>query len=148
MCQPGKRKRKQIYHINLLKKWHDREALCYCLPPRESKEPARDEVQFGPDLSPLQLQQAKELVDGNRDVFSSLPGCTNLVEHEIHTQPGKTVNQKPYRIPEAHKKMIDEEVRKMLELNVIEESKSSGQAPSSWQASLTTQYVSVMISEK
>lgn len=100
-----------------------------CLPPRESKEPARDEVQFDPDLSPQQLQQAKELVDGNQDVFSSLPGCTHLVEHEIRTQPGKTVNQKPYRVPEDRKKLIDEEVSKMLELNVIEESKSAWSSP-------------------
>lgn len=49
-----------------------------------------------------------------RIVFSSLPGCTHLVEHEINTQPGKVVNQRPYRLPEARKKLIEEEVKKML----------------------------------
>ncbi|XP_069371637.1 uncharacterized protein [Paralichthys olivaceus] len=127
--QPGRRKGEQIYHINLLKKWHDRETLFTCLPPRESPEPARDVVQFGPDLSPHQLQQAKELVEGNPDVFSFLPGCTHLVEHEIRTQPGKRVNQRPYRVPEARKRLIAEEVKKMLDLNVIEESKSAWSSP-------------------
>uniref|UniRef100_A0A8C2ZLK3 SCAN box domain-containing protein n=1 Tax=Cyclopterus lumpus TaxID=8103 RepID=A0A8C2ZLK3_CYCLU len=91
--------------------------------PKVCQEPAREEVQFGPDLSPHQLQQAKEVVEGNQDVFSSLPGCTHQVKHEIRTQPGKTVNQKPYRVPEAGKRLIDKEIRKMLKLNVIEESK-------------------------
>lgn len=101
--QQGRRKGEQIYHINLLKKWCDRETFT---DPSETREPARDIVQFGPDLSPHQLQQAKELVEGNPDVFSFLPGCTHLVEYEIRTQPGKTVNQKPYRVPEARKRLI------------------------------------------
>jgi len=142
--QPGKRKMEQIYHINLLKIWHVREALFNCLPPRVPEEPARDEMQFGPDLSPHQLQQAKELVDGNQDVFSSLPGCTHLVEHEICTPPGKTVNQKPDQVPESRKKRIDE-VRKMLKLNVIEESKSAWSSPIVLSNKLC---VFVMISEK
>ena len=76
-----------------------------------------------------QLQQAKELVDRNQDVFSTLPGCTHLVEHEVSTQAGKTVNQRPFRVPEARKKVIEEEVSKMLELNVIEDSKSAWSSP-------------------
>ncbi|XP_077948925.1 uncharacterized protein LOC144382966 isoform X6 [Gasterosteus aculeatus] len=108
--QPGKRKREQIYHVNLLKKWHAREALFSCPTPTESKEPGREEVQVGPSLSPHQRQMARELVDRNRDVFSSLPGHTEVTQHEIRTVPGKTVNQRPYRVPEAHKGAIQEEV--------------------------------------
>ncbi|XP_040019919.2 uncharacterized protein LOC144383704 isoform X3 [Gasterosteus aculeatus] len=127
--QPGKRKREQIYHVNLLKKWHAREALFSCPTPTESKEPGREEVQVGPSLSPHQRQMARELVDRNRDVFSSLPGHTEVTQHEIRTVPGKTVNQRPYRVPEAHKGAIQEEVRKMLELGVIEESQSAWASP-------------------
>lgn len=42
---------------------------------------------------------------------------------------GKTVHQKPHRVPEACKKLIDEEVRKMLKLKVIEPSKSPWPCP-------------------
>ncbi|XP_076139108.1 uncharacterized protein LOC143122160 isoform X4 [Alosa pseudoharengus] len=127
--QPDKRKPEQIYHVNLLKKWHAREALFSCLPPTETKEPGREEVQVGPSLSPHQRQMALELVDRNRDVFSSLPGHTEVVQHEIRTMPGKTVNQRPYRVSEARKVVIQEEVRKMLELGVIEESQSAWASP-------------------
>ncbi|XP_063060131.1 uncharacterized protein LOC134453222 [Engraulis encrasicolus] len=127
--QPGKRKPEQIYHVNLLKKWHAREALFSCLPPTESMEPAREEVQVGPSLSPHQRQMTLELVDRNRDVFSSLPGHTEVVQHDIRTIPGRTVTQRPYRVPEARKAIIEEEVKKMLELGVIEESKSAWASP-------------------
>lgn len=40
-------------------------------------------------------------MDGNPDVFSFLPGCIHLVDHEICTQPGKKVNQKPYWVTET-----------------------------------------------
>ncbi|XP_063054453.1 uncharacterized protein LOC134448729 [Engraulis encrasicolus] len=127
--QPDKRKHEQIYHVNLLKKWHAREALLSCLPPTESMEPAREEVQVGPGLSPHQRQMTLELVDRNRDVFSSLPGHTEVVQHQIRTMPGRTITQRPYRVPEARKAVIEEEVKKMLELGVIEESKSAWASP-------------------
>ncbi|XP_063044707.1 uncharacterized protein LOC134438913 [Engraulis encrasicolus] len=127
--QPDKRKHEQIYHVNLLKKWHAREALLSCLPPTESMEPAREEVQVGPGLSPHQRQMTLELVDRNRDVFSSLPGHTEVVQHDIRTMPNRTITQRPYRVPEARKAVIEEEVKKMLELGVIEESKSAWASP-------------------
>ena len=103
--------------------------IVYWLFPKGAKRISPGSSAFWPELSPHQLQQAKELVDRNQDVLSSLPGCTDLVEHEVRTQAGKTINQRPYRVPEAHRKVIDEEVSKMLELNVIEESKSAWSSP-------------------
>ena len=45
--------------------------------------------------------------------------------HNIVTEPGKKVRLRPYRIPEAHQNAIKEEVDRMRELGVIEESRSS-----------------------
>ncbi|KAJ8333975.1 hypothetical protein SKAU_G00412940 [Synaphobranchus kaupii] len=109
--QPGKRKPVQIYHINLLKKWHARDVLFSCLPHRESKVASREEVQVGPDLASHQRQQTVELLDRNQDFFSATPGHTHVVQHESCTIPGKTVNQRPYRIPEAQKAAIQDESR-------------------------------------
>ena len=127
--QPGRRKPEHLYHINLLKKWHSAEVLLCCLPPKDTGAPPREVVQVGPDLSPQQRQECMELVDHNREVFSAKPGTTHLAVHEIHTKQGKVVNQRPYRVPEAHKETIREEVKKMLELGVIEESHSAWASP-------------------
>lgn len=94
--QPGRRKSEQTYHVNLLKKWHSAEVLLSSFPPKDSGAPPREDFLVGPDLSPQQRQVCMELVDRNQDVFSVKPGTTHLA--------------------------IREEIKKMLELGVIEES--------------------------
>lgn len=111
--QPGKRKLKQIYHINLLKKWHARDALFGGCLTTEKVSGSREDVQVSADLTPQQQQETLELVEQNIDVFSFEPGHTHVMQHEIHTIPGKVIHQRPYKIPEARREAIKEEVRKM-----------------------------------
>lgn len=129
MNQPGKRKLGQIYHINLLKKWHARDALFGGCLTTEKVSGSREDVQVSADLTPQQQQETLELVEQNRDVFSFEPGHTHVMQHEIHTIPGKVIHQRPYRIPEARREAIKEEVRKMLKLGIIEESQSAWSSP-------------------
>lgn len=63
------------------------------------------------------------------DVFSSVPGKTQLVRHDIKTPPGVIVKQRPYRIPEARRQAIEEEIQQMLKLGVIEPSRSPWSSP-------------------
>lgn len=60
-----------------------------------------------------------------RFFFSSEPGHTHVMQHEIHMIPGKVIHQRPYRVPEARREAIKEEVRKILKLGIIEESQSA-----------------------
>ena len=82
------------------------------------------EVGIAVTLSRPQQQEVKEFVLCNKEVFSELPGQTSGVEHDIITPPGERVKLKPYRIPEARREAIREEVQKMLKLGVIEASQS------------------------
>lgn len=75
-------------------------------------------------LTPMQHQQLRELVDQFADIFLSTPGLTHLVEHEIKTPLGVVVRQQPYRVPEACRQVIEEEVSHMLQVRIIEESSS------------------------
>lgn len=95
------------------------------LSPSKPSDPPREEVSVSPDLNPQQRQEVMELVDRSKDVFSSVPGHTQMIQHEIHTVPGKIVQQRPYRIQEARREAIKEDVREMLKLGVIEESQSA-----------------------
>lgn len=69
------------------------------------------------------------MVSQHSDTFSLLPGRTTVVYHDIVTEPGKKVRLKPYRIPEARREAIREVVRKMLDVNIIEESNSAWSSP-------------------
>lgn len=69
------------------------------------------------------------------DVFH-LPGDklthTSTVKHSIPIAPehqGKVVNARPYRIPEAQKVVLREQIEQMLEDDIIVESKSAWNAP-------------------
>jgi hypothetical protein len=92
VLQTGQRKPLQLYHVNLLKKWHAREALCVTWT-RPQEGPPSVEVAMGEDLSPTQRQELRELVQRNMDVFSEVPVCTDLVEHHIHTSPREKVRE-------------------------------------------------------
>ncbi|KAL6474770.1 hypothetical protein MHYP_G00158100 [Metynnis hypsauchen] len=125
--QPGRRKSQQVYHINLLKRWVEPVPRLSGFAAAET--PARAEIQWGEELSPAQRQELAELVEQFRDVFSATPGRTQVVQHDIRTPVGVTVRQRPYRVPEARRTVIEEELGRMLAAGVIEPSNSPWSSP-------------------
>ena len=80
-------------------------------------------------LSPSQRKDLAYLQKHFTDVFSPLPGRTHLINHHIETTPGVSVRTRPYRMPEHKKKLVQAEIKAMLELRVIEESHSAWGSP-------------------
>uniref|UniRef100_A0A9J7WWR1 ribonuclease H n=1 Tax=Cyprinus carpio carpio TaxID=630221 RepID=A0A9J7WWR1_CYPCA len=122
--QPGRRQAEQLYHINLLKKWVGTRDQVAAL---SLTEPVV--VDVNPHLSAAQKTELQHLVSQFQDVFSSQPGQTNVIQHHIRTPPGVIVRQRPYRVPEARRQAIEEEVQQMLKLGVIEPSRSPWSSP-------------------
>ncbi|KAL1252489.1 hypothetical protein QQF64_017182 [Cirrhinus molitorella] len=122
--QPGRRRTTQIYHINLLKRWVGNQDQLAAL---ALTEPVV--VDINPELSATQKTELSHLVGQSQDVFSENPGHTNLLQHDIKTPPGVIVRQRPYRVPEACRHTIEEEIQKMLKLGVIEPSRSPWSSP-------------------
>uniref|UniRef100_A0A8C1MWX3 Gypsy retrotransposon integrase-like protein 1 n=1 Tax=Cyprinus carpio TaxID=7962 RepID=A0A8C1MWX3_CYPCA len=122
--QPGRRQAEQLYHINLLKKWVGTRDQVAAL---SLTEPVV--VDVNPHLSAAQKTELQHLVSQFQDVFSSQPGQTNVIQHHIRTAPGVVVRQRPYRVPEARRQAIEDEVQQMLKLGVIEPSRSPWSSP-------------------
>ncbi|KAI2659392.1 Retrovirus-related Pol polyprotein from transposon 17.6 [Labeo rohita] len=122
--QPGRRQAEQLYHINLLKKWVGTRDQVAAL---SLTEPVV--VDVNPNLAAAQKAELQHLVSQFQDVFSSQPGQTNVVHHDIKTPTGVIVRQRPYRIPEARRQAIEEEIQQMLKLGVIEPSRSPWSSP-------------------
>ncbi|KAI2645131.1 Retrovirus-related Pol polyprotein from transposon 17.6 [Labeo rohita] len=116
--QPGKRQAEQLYHINLLKKWTGNRDQLAAL---SLTDPVV--VDTNPHLSAAQKAELQHLVGQFSDVFSSRPGQTNIIQHDIRTPPGVIVRQRPYQVLEARRQAIEEEVQEMLKLGVIEPSR-------------------------
>uniref|UniRef100_A0A8C5MX72 Integrase catalytic domain-containing protein n=1 Tax=Leptobrachium leishanense TaxID=445787 RepID=A0A8C5MX72_9ANUR len=107
VSQPNRRKKEAILHINLLKRWRDREACLVAVgDPMVSWQPPEQTVMISSDRTPEQAEEARSLVERSEDVFSSLPGRTQDIEHDIATEPGVTIRVKSYRIPQAKRESI------------------------------------------
>ncbi len=117
--QPGRRRPVQLYHINPLKKWVGTQEPTIAL---TTREPVL--VDTNPELSVGQKAELQHLVGQFSDVFSAVPGKTQVLQHHIKTPPGVVVKQRPYHIPEARRQAIEEEIQQMLKLGVIEPSRS------------------------
>lgn len=117
--QPGKRKLYQIYHVNLLKPLRDREPVSAVVGVNSGYSAGVDLVQVAATLSKLLTQQAKDFLQRNRKMFLGLPCLTNVIEHDIVTEPNGKISSKPYHIPEADNKSVFEEVKILLELVVL-----------------------------
>ncbi|KAL0162283.1 hypothetical protein M9458_041679, partial [Cirrhinus mrigala] len=113
-----------MYHINLLKKWVGTRDQVAAL---SLTEPVV--VDVDPHLAAAQKAELQHLVSQFQDVFSSQPGQTNVVHHDIKTPTGVIVRQRPYRVPEARRQAIEEEIQQMLKLGVIEPSRSPWSSP-------------------
>ncbi len=128
----------QIYHLNLLKKWSEAESVMLAtavsgeedLGPEVNTKPQSLALAPGGDhLSPSQLADIAKLQAAFADVFSPLPGRTDLIQHHIETEPGVVIRSRAYRLPEHKKKVVQTELEAMLEMGVIEESHSDWASP-------------------
>ncbi len=124
--------------LNLLKRWQEETSVELAVavsaeedlgPEAAIKVNTLALVPGGDHLSPLQLADVAKLQTDFADVFSPLPGRTDLIQHHIETIPGEVARSCPYRLPEHKKKVVQEELKAMLELGVIEESHSDWASP-------------------
>ncbi len=129
---------RQIYHLNLLKKWSEVEPVMLATavsgeddlgPEVITKIQSLTLAPGGDHLSPSQLTDVARLQKDFADVFLPRPGRTNLIQHHIETEPGVVVRSRPYRLPEQKKKVVQSELEAMLEMGVIEESHSDWASP-------------------
>ncbi len=122
--QLGQRRADQLYHINLLKKWVGTRDQLAALTTVETVV-----VDINPQLSAAQKAELQHLVGQFSDVFSPTPGRTQILHHETRTPPGTIVRQWPYRVPQARRQAIEEEIQQMLKLGVIEPSNNPWSSP-------------------
>ncbi len=80
-------------------------------------------------LSGKQKKEIKELVREFADIFTEEPGTTHLAEHRIETTSQDPVRVKQYQIPYAKRDAVQDEVKAMLDSEVIEHANSPYNAP-------------------
>ena len=93
-----------------------------------AKETVKD-VQVNPELDSSHMNEVQTLLAKFPDVFTDLPGTTDIVEHEIVVTTDKPIRSKPYPVPFSLKKDIKKEIDNMLKMDIIEHSNSPYSSP-------------------
>ena len=88
-----------------------------------------DDVKYGSRLTHEQQDEAQKLVFDFRDIFTDTPGTANNFAHEIDLTSDEPFRLKPYPLPFSMRATVDEEIKKMLEADIIEESRSPYASP-------------------
>ena len=78
-----------------------------------------EQLKFGEQLTADQRAEMQRLIRGYPDVFTDRIGCTKLVQHVITVTDEKPCYQASYRIPEALREKVEEELKNMEESGVI-----------------------------
>ncbi|GFY22364.1 retrovirus-related Pol polyprotein from transposon 412 [Trichonephila clavipes] len=146
---PGRRDRSTIYHVNLLKPYHRRLELVSLVVEEVSDDIEGDaeipypdkqctkfdyheilrESQLQLKLSPSQIDELKQVITKNKDVFSPDPGTTHLMRMDIELISDKPIKTKPYRMSPRQINKLREEIKRLLELGVIEIGQSDYTSP-------------------
>ena len=146
-----KKDKTQIYHINMLKPYHRRPEsinLIVCETPEgKGSEPELEipypmsdpnvydfgeimrESALSERLTPPQIENLRNLLNSHRKVFSNEPGRTDLVEHDIELISNQPIRSKPYRTSQRQTGILKEEIKRMLELKIIEIGQSDYTSP-------------------
>ena len=133
---PHRRKKKQTYHTNLLKKWEPPSVLCSMVSEVDDEEEdfpdwrenKTSQPAFGSQLTDAQRDDLAEILSEFKDVLQGKPGQTHVTEHTIDTD-AKPVRLPPYRIPYAYREEVMKELQEMEESGIIEPSRSEWASP-------------------
>ena len=98
------------------------------LPDFKGNESIAD-VKINPDLSEIQKKEVREILNDFRDVLTDIPGETSLIEHDINLTSDQPVRTKQYPLPFSRTETIKAETKKMLDMGIIEPSKSPYMSP-------------------
>ena len=87
------------------------------------------DVKLGPELSATQFNELKASLDQFAEVFSDMPGKTDVIEHEIELIDENPVRSRPYPLSYAVRQNLKEEIDQMLNLGIIRPSTSAYASP-------------------
>ena len=82
-----------------------------------------------PNLPDGQQRQLQDIMAEFPRVFEAKPGCTSIIQHEIHVGDTAPIRQRPYRIPYSRREAVKKELDEMLTSGVIRPSTSPWASP-------------------
>ena len=136
-----KKKRRRVLHVNMLRKWNSPTSMSLwtdggSITENEDELPLwgdANKEKEGPvinsQLSPEQQAELQSLLSNYADVLSNAPGRTDQAQHCIEVTDTKPIRQPPYRLAQAYRDRVKQELEEMQEAGIIEPSNSDWAFP-------------------
>ena len=123
--------RKKVLHINNLKKFQVREeeVMRLAVVAEDFEEDEDVGTRMRGRCEDFDLGQLEVLKEEFPEVFSDLPGKTDICQLSIKTKEAPPISSPPYRIPDRMKEGVRQEVLKLVELGVVVPSHSPWASP-------------------
>ena len=90
------------------------------------------DITFGETLQPKEKSELTKLISEYSDVFATdpkKPKLTNLTTHSIITDDALPARQKPRRIPKACEQEVDQQLKEMINNEIMRPSTSPWNSP-------------------
>ena len=81
-------------------------------------------LNINPDLTKEQQSQVRQIVTNFASTLTGVPGCTTLLEHDTKLSTDTPVRVKQYPLPFNMMETAKDEVRNMINLDIVEPSES------------------------
>ena len=81
------------------------------------------------NLGEAQQGEIMNVLGKYSDVFTDLPGKTDLIKHRVELTENEPIRSKPYPLPYAVREELRGEIREMISLGIIRESSSPYASP-------------------
>ena len=94
----------------------------------QQKESIRD-VCLGIHLSVRQQDEIMRVLGKYEEIFTEVPGKANIIEHKIDLTDDRPIRCKSYALPYAVREDIREEIKNMMETEIVRESSSPYASP-------------------
>lgn len=88
-----------------------------------------ENVRLSPSLTDTQAEELRGMIHKFEEVFSDLPGRTEVVRCELQCSTEEPVHVKQYPLPLAMQEVIESEIEEMLKQGIIERANSPYNAP-------------------
>ena len=147
LSTPGEKKKSRLVHVNMLKRYRDREgAVVLTCTGHKTNSEGKEGEEASASLSNIEwLRDAWDnlsyLEKGRGDMFALLqsypslktnvPSRTGVISHDVELIDSKTrpIRQRPYRVAGERKIALDKEIDYLIEHDLIEQSHSAWSSP-------------------
>jgi len=133
-----RQKRKRVFHINMLRKWHVPTSVGYLAQEvadheMEEEVPTWDggcgQPKVGSQLDEKQRRELSDLLAEFGGVMQRYPGQTSLIEYGIQTGEAQPIRLPPYQLPHAYRDIVQKSLGRCLPTELLNHQLVTGQLP-------------------